>query len=271
MPTYIFDKSYKKEMFYITTIRDFDIEDQPLIAQANELKILLDDTKCHTEQYGGERYKVLRFLLKTNGELVFAHEGSPGDIIPSHWQMSGVGNCIDAECITAGNAFFDPESHTLLILNHKSGDFRPSFNSLQFVFLELIKNKISLAEPLEVQQLDSAGVLKESYLINYVEMNSYSQSELQNQDNHQQQGDNPPSVDVFSTYNENENGLGEPVHESFATPVYTPIFAPPPISSESVRRDETSVLTLFGDNTFFYYDERSQEQHLAEDRLACKK
>lgn len=162
----IFNKKSEREFFYITTIRDIVNENQYHIVPAYNLKQLLQDDKCMTKQYDGKTYKVLRFLLKTNGELVFAHEGAPGGIVPSHWQMTQEEDYLSAACLTAGNAFFN-EDGVLQFIDHKSGDFRPSFESLQFMLPELIKNAVVMANFLEIRQLDSFGVVLNSYHMHY--------------------------------------------------------------------------------------------------------
>ncbi|WP_298627659.1 hypothetical protein [uncultured Legionella sp.] len=167
MPIQIFNSNYQKRPFYIVSIRDLICDSQPYIALAHGLKLLLQDKQCVTEGHEGKTYKVLRFLLKTNGELVFAHEGPPGDVVPSHWQMTGEENSLFAECYTAGNALFSIEDDLLQIINHKSGDFRPEFDSLLFLLPELIKNKIPMGNSLEIQQLDNSGALVVCHYINY--------------------------------------------------------------------------------------------------------
>ncbi|KGP62498.1 hypothetical protein EP47_06230 [Legionella norrlandica] len=160
----LFNQDYIKRPILMTgTIRHYDNNSSPLIVKPNKINQLLKDKTCHKEIRGNKVYKALRFLLKTDGELVFAHEGCPNGIVPSHWQMTGATRVFDASCITAGNVFFD-ERNTLQIINHKSGDFRPAFDSLQFVFPELIK-AISLGKTLEIQKLYSSGAVEETYKI----------------------------------------------------------------------------------------------------------
>ena len=105
MLTDLFNKDSKKTPIEMMgSIKKIN-KDQTLIVQANEINQLLHHKECYQDFRDNKKYKVLRFLLRTNGELVFAHEGGPEGIVPAHWQMADKhpGN---AECVTAGNAFF---------------------------------------------------------------------------------------------------------------------------------------------------------------------
>lgn len=167
----LFNQDYIKRPILMTgTIRHYE-NSSPLIVKPNKINQLLKDKICHKEICGNKVYKVLRFLLRTNGELVFAHEGCPNGIIPAHWHMTGAHRVFDAFCITAGNVFFD-ENNILQIINHKSGDFRPEFDSLQFVFPELIKS-ISLDKTLEIQKLCSSGALEQTYKITHKDIQTF--------------------------------------------------------------------------------------------------
>lgn len=167
----LFNPEYIKQPILMTgTIRHYD-NSSPRIVKPNKLNQLLKDKICHKEIRGNKVYKVLRFLLRTDGELVFAHEGCPNGVIPAHWHMTGATRVFNATCITAGNVFFD-ENNTLQIINHKSGDFRPAFDSLQFVFPELIK-AVSLDETLEIQELSSSGALEQTYKVTHKEIQTF--------------------------------------------------------------------------------------------------
>ncbi|KTD53839.1 hypothetical protein Lsan_3503 [Legionella santicrucis] len=173
----LFDQDYIKRPILMTgTIRHY--EGSPLIVKPNDINQLLKDKICHKEIRGNKVYKVLRFLLRTDGELVFAHEGCPNGLIPAHWHMTGAARVFDASCITAGNVFFD-ENNTLQIINHKSGDFRPAFDSLQFVFPELIK-AISLDKTLEIQKLYLSGALEQTYKIAHKDIQTFYEDQQTN-------------------------------------------------------------------------------------------
>ncbi|WED44497.1 hypothetical protein [Legionella cardiaca] len=159
MPFKFFNKDYLKTPLGMSgTIKV--INNSPRIVKANEIHQLLQDKNCPSRK----GVKVLRFLLRTDGELVFAFEGFPSGPVPAHWQMTEVNTPWEAKCITAGNAFFD-ENNVLQRINHKSGDFRPPFDSLQFVFPKLVKDKLPLANTLVIQELDNAGATKNKYKV----------------------------------------------------------------------------------------------------------
>ena len=131
-----------------------NVKNSPTFYKASALPKLLEVATRSGVRYDGDR--VLRFLLSTNNNLIFAKEGYPSKDIPAHFQMANL-NYEHAKCLTAGNAFFN-EKGELCKINHKSGDFRPSFDSLQFVFPALLKAGIPIAKELEIDKLnDKSG------------------------------------------------------------------------------------------------------------------
>ncbi|MFA5959108.1 MAG: hypothetical protein WC785_01155 [Tatlockia sp.] len=111
-----------------------------IIVTSNEIDTLLNSPACRKGDHGDLKgFKVLRFLLRTDGTLVFGAEGTPSSIgkIPAHFQLTAEPKqwehleVYGASCLTAGNAYFD-EKNRLCGLSNKSGDFRPPFDSLQF-------------------------------------------------------------------------------------------------------------------------------------------
>lgn len=145
----------------VRTLRIFD--NKPIIVNASQLSILLDRPDCFTADIEGAEYKVLRFLVKLDGELVFGAEGAPipgekrVEHIPVHYQMADMG--FEAKCLTAGNAYFD-KNNQLCIIDHKSGDFHPGFDTLQFAIKPLAK---------EI----AAGHLKCNPILSINELNTY--------------------------------------------------------------------------------------------------
>lgn len=140
----------------------------PLIVYADQLNVLLSRSDCFTHTTGkilSKSYKVVRFLLRLNGELVFAAEGLPSGHIPAHYQMANVNLFESARCISAGNAFFD-KYNKLCMINHKSGDFRPSFDSLQFALKAFLKLHVPMNKKITVMRLNSGGGDKQDYSIN---------------------------------------------------------------------------------------------------------
>ena len=69
-----------------------------------------------------------RFLIDTQDKLWFAREGTPGNLIPAHYQITGTLRPL-ARCRAAGTLTIQGDQ--LVSIDHKSGDFRPSFSSIQ--------------------------------------------------------------------------------------------------------------------------------------------
>lgn len=102
----LFNTHYKKEPISMRgSIKK--ITSSPIVVPPEKILELLQAPECAQDKIGGKTYKILRFLIRTNGELVFAHEGYPGGPIPAHWQMTGESLASKAYCLTAGNVFFD--------------------------------------------------------------------------------------------------------------------------------------------------------------------
>jgi hypothetical protein len=84
---------------------------------------------------------VLRFLVDLAGIAWFAKETRPGISAPKHFQMTGEAQS-DAHCRAAGNIKFKNSSCKVLKnINHRSGDFHPSFYSLRLFLAILILNE----------------------------------------------------------------------------------------------------------------------------------
>lgn len=77
----------------------------------------LNDSYNYDQKYGA------RYLVQTNGRIVFSREGRPGKYIPGHKQIS-------RECLAAGNIYFNADYSKIIKINHESGDFRPSIETL---------------------------------------------------------------------------------------------------------------------------------------------
>jgi hypothetical protein len=99
----------------------------------------------------------LRFLVRKNGELVFAEEGTPerNNAIPAHYQMTFSPLPYTATCLAAGNAFFDFNDEKglwkLMGISYKSGDFNTqTFDSLQVALEVMENNKIAMATSVKI-------------------------------------------------------------------------------------------------------------------------
>lgn len=130
----------------------------PELFSAEKLDELLDKASSYRQ------YKVVRFLLRKNGKLVFALEGKPGGKVPAHYQMTGQLH-EDAEYIAAGNAYFDKKTKRCCIINHKSGDFRPPFESLWFALNAFAIAKVPMSDQIELQRLSTSGAFEQKYCI----------------------------------------------------------------------------------------------------------
>jgi hypothetical protein len=112
------------------------------------------------EMRGNKEIPVLRYLVDIGGRLWFARETQAGGpAAPAHYQMTGE-DSNGAFCKAAGNIRLDENYQALININHKSGDFRPSFISLQWLFAILLKKEalpFSLPENLAIEELDSNG------------------------------------------------------------------------------------------------------------------
>lgn len=140
-----------KDLFYSRGKLE-KIRNNPVFFSAGSLPDLLN-----MAQYSAPKYdmRVIRFLLSTDYELVFAGEGYPSGKIPAHFQMADF-DLDKAMCFTAGNAYFN-EDGELCKINHKSGDFRPSFDSLQFLLPVLVQLGVPLAKEIEIEKLNDRG------------------------------------------------------------------------------------------------------------------
>lgn len=132
-----------------------------------ELNQILNDDKCVRVSLNinkvKKNVKAVRFLLTADNRLVFGPEGrpDPGNDIPAHAHLAELKNIKKCSCITAGDAYFSEDNH-LIAINHQSGDFRPSFDSLQFVLPQLRSFSIPMANSIIIYELgDSGGSLAE--------------------------------------------------------------------------------------------------------------
>ena len=102
----------------------------------------------------------IRYLVDRGCNVWFAEEGPASASIPAHDQMRGEPST-SATCITAGNIVFSDDYLEMREFNHKSGDLRPSFDSLKWLFAVLIANQAQLPTPLAlkltIEQLSSSG------------------------------------------------------------------------------------------------------------------
>lgn len=134
------------------------------INTVNTIRALIEEIQLEKPK---EKVK-LRFLLTTNFELLFAREGSPSNVhnIPGHYQMTGQ-ELLAAKCLSAGNIVFDSKLQITKI-NNKSGDFRPSFNSLQSVLAVIEACELNYSSQVELEES-----LKSSYTVNSGDLKAF--------------------------------------------------------------------------------------------------
>ncbi|WP_133130326.1 hypothetical protein [Legionella yabuuchiae] len=89
-------------------------------------------------------YKI-RYLLDEEYALWFGLEGFPGARIPAHYQLTGKTRD-EATCLAAGNIQFSSDFKTIVAINNKSGDFRPSFESIKWGLAVLIHNREQISD-----------------------------------------------------------------------------------------------------------------------------
>ncbi|ARB92339.1 hypothetical protein A6J40_09205 [Legionella longbeachae] len=126
-----------------------------LIESLSTLEKLLTEKRLRKEE------PILRFLVDTNGIAWFARENQPDISAPKHFQMTGESQN-QARCLTAGNIkFTNPKCRVLKSINHRSGDFQPSFYSLRiFLAIRILNEAIlpfKLPRILVVKELNAQG------------------------------------------------------------------------------------------------------------------
>ncbi|WP_058535823.1 hypothetical protein [Legionella saoudiensis] len=120
-----------------------------------------------TEMQQGEEVPALRYLVDTDKTAWFARESQDtGPAAPAHYQMTG--NAQNAAfCKTAGNLFLSEDYSTLIRINHKSGDFRPTFASIKWILAILAINEdrlpFKLPEVLTIEELDHNGKVQNTH------------------------------------------------------------------------------------------------------------
>lgn len=138
------------------------------VESIHSLHELLDEM-----QRGGEKPD-LRFIIVEKDETIqlwlsretndATNPPPPGTKIPVHYQLTGDSR-ESAACICAGNLFFEDDYKTLKKVNHKSGDFKPSFESLKWLLAVLMTYKqqsrehpsINFKETMLIEKLNANG------------------------------------------------------------------------------------------------------------------
>jgi len=115
-------------------------EHSPPIYNFDSLSTLIEVLKSLVlDEMEPECKTSIRYIVKTNGNMLFAQEGRPGRSIPAHRQMSW-------DCLAAGNIFFNDDFTEIIAINNQSGDFKPQPHSIIWPL------KILLTSPLAFSQ-----------------------------------------------------------------------------------------------------------------------
>lgn len=125
-----------------------------LIFSSAELPKLLDFPKTVDDLPRYEGLHVIRHAVRVDGSFYVGREGIPNSTnkIPSHRDLSGNGK----SCIASGNSYFNAQNE-LAIINNKSGDFSPPFETIKFALLAYKNLGIKFAEIVQIEKLDSSG------------------------------------------------------------------------------------------------------------------
>ncbi|MBI2786028.1 MAG: hypothetical protein HYX60_06880 [Legionella longbeachae] len=150
------------------------------IESLSTLKNLLAEKSIRKEN------PVLRFLVDLDGTAWFARETYPGIQAPKHFQMTGESQQ-NASCRTAGNIKFTRSDCSVLkTLNHRSGDFQPSFHSLRLFIAILVLNEerlpFKLPRILVVKELNNNGDVAYKHKWPVVQIREWILSFIDNED-----------------------------------------------------------------------------------------
>lgn len=225
----------------ITTSASFSI---------NSLKTLGDLLQ---EKKQGKETPDLRYLVDTSGTAWFARETRDNEPkAPAHYKMTGERSNA-ARCKTAGNIFFNEDYSVLLKINHKSGDFRPSFESIKWLLAILVVNEkalpFDLPKVLTIEELNYNGGLVAAHECPITKIKSWVDS-FKDQHGLMRQLESQNS-DTKTVIYENEHGTKrsqrdnkrsqQKISESGTFKVRKILFAADSLSESSSELTETSV------------------------------
>lgn len=115
----------------------------------HSLSELVDEVRKTSSK---EKPIVLRYLLTPNYELLFAREGLPNSYIPPHFAMTNEGQQA-AAAITAGNIKINKNGE-IVFFSNKSGDFWPSWDSLQCGISAMLACDLVIADTIQIEKFD---------------------------------------------------------------------------------------------------------------------
>lgn len=119
----------------------------------------------------------IRFVIKSNYASYFGLEGpANGHSVPSHRNIAN-----NESCFSAGDLEFSIQEGKIILLgiNHKSGGYRTSFDSLQFMLGVLLLNplpkNVVIADQFYIEELNSVGGILKKHTKTKVEWMQWSQ------------------------------------------------------------------------------------------------
>ncbi|MCX7116706.1 MAG: hypothetical protein NTW94_02120 [Legionellales bacterium] len=169
------DTAPKRESFKNSNFRGITKSLAYDICPIARLPYLIEQMKSKTPDE-----KCLRYLVDTENKLWFALEGpGGGHYTPCHYQMTGEPSS-NSRCIAVGNIEISDKAgggFQVAMLNHKSGDFSPNFDTLQWVLGILLANEKTLsaaniffAPHLSLEKLTSRGGTDETFSVTKSEL-----------------------------------------------------------------------------------------------------
>ncbi len=88
-----------------------------------------------------DNYKIIRYVVTADNQLIFARNGTASFSVPFHTEMA-------THCLTAGDIFIN-ENNQIAAINNSSGHFRPDWPSMVFLLRILLNHGDFLANDLE--------------------------------------------------------------------------------------------------------------------------
>ncbi|MBN9227009.1 MULTISPECIES: hypothetical protein [Legionella] len=147
----------------------------------SELIDLLNDSDCSrcnlTTDF--KNVKMVKFLLTIQNELVFGPCGNshPENNIPAYPHLAAEEDFYNAQCITAGNAYFT-DSNELIALGSHCMEFPTSFHSLQFALPHFLCLELPISDSFRLCETNLSGVFLRWHFIERSTLEKYARENL---------------------------------------------------------------------------------------------
>ncbi len=122
--------------------------------------------------------RTIRYLVDSSKNIWFAEEGAPSKTTPAHCRMTG-NPPAQSICIAAGNIGFSDDFTQINMVNNKSGDFKPNFDSVKWPLAILAANQECLAksslrlnQDIRIEQL-AGGNFQDLHYFTATELNDW--------------------------------------------------------------------------------------------------